>query len=231
MKGALVELDDGSLVSVRVRFDTPDPSTPEAMAVTLTRILEDVGHEGPVGVGFPAVVIDGVVHTANNIDESWIGVDGKSLFEEATGRDIRIINDADAAAVCEARYGAARGVRGVVLVITFGTGIGSGFLFDGELVPNVQLGDLELEGHIPAETYFSGAAKDESDLSWEEWGGRADRFLRHLMDLFAPRLIVVGGGMGKRWGKWAHTVDGSVPVAPAQWGNNAGIVGAATLVA
>jgi polyphosphate glucokinase len=230
MKGALVDLEDGSLVSERVRYKTPDPSTPKAVALTLTRLLDEIGHEGPVGVGFPAVVIDGVVHTANNIDDSWIGVDGKALFEEATGREIRMVNDADAAAICEARYGAARGVAGVVLVITFGTGIGSGLLLDGELVPNTQLGDLELDGHSPAESYFSGAAKDDAGLSWEEWGERAHRYLRHLMVLFSPRLIVVGGGMGKRWDKWSHLVDESVPVAAAESGNNAGIVGAATLV-
>lgn len=230
MKGALVELGDGSLVSERVRFETPDPSTPDQVAATLIRLLEEIGHEGPVGVGFPAVVSDGVVRTANNIDDSWIGVDGRSLFEQATGREIRLINDADAAAICEARYGAARGVSGVVVVITFGTGIGSGLLFDGDLVPNSQLGDLELEGHRPAESFFSGAVKDDDDLTWEEWGGRANRFLKHLTVLFSPRLIVVGGGMAKRWDQWSHLIDRSVPAVPAKWGNNAGIVGAATLV-
>jgi polyphosphate glucokinase len=230
MKGALVDLDDGSLVSERIRFETPDPSTPEAMASVFAKILDEIDQPGPVGVGFPAVVADGVVSTANNIDDSWIGVDGRALFAEASGREITMINDADAAALCEARYGAARDVGGVVLVVTFGTGIGSGMLLDGMLVPNTQLGDLELDGHQPAESHFSGAVKEEEGLSWEEWGDRADRFLRHLMVLFAPRLIVVGGGMAKRWGKWSHLVSGPVPVVAAKWGNNAGIVGAATLV-
>ncbi|MBW3667029.1 MAG: ROK family protein [Actinobacteria bacterium] len=230
MKGALVDLDDGSLVGDRIRFETPNPSTPEAMTAVFTKILDEIDHEGPVGVGFPAVVVHGVVWTANNIDDSWIGVDGRALFGEASGREIRMINDADAAALCEARYGVARDVEGVVLVVTFGTGIGSGMLVDGVLVPNTQLGDLELDGHIPAESHFSGAVKDEEDLSWEEWGERADRFLRHLMVLFSPSLIIVGGGMGKRWDKWSHLIDGSVPTVAAQWGNKAGIVGAATLV-
>lgn len=230
MKGALVDLEDGSLVGERIRFETPDPSTPEAMAEVFAKILDELDHPGPIGVGFPAVVVDGVVWTANNIDDNWIGVDGRTLFQEASGREITMINDADAAAVCEARYGAARGIEGVVLVITFGTGIGSGMLLDGALVPNTQLGDLEFEGHRPAESYFSGAVKDDEDLTWEEWGDRADRFLRHLMVLFSPRLIVVGGGMAKRWGKWSHRISGPVPVVAAEWGNNAGIVGAATLV-
>lgn len=230
MKGALVDLDDGSLVGERIRFDTPDPSTPEAVAEVFAKILDEIDHPGPIGVGFPAVVVDGVARTANNIDDSWIGFDGRALLEEVSGREITMINDADAAAICEARYGAARGVPGVVLVITFGTGIGSGMLLDGALVPNTQLGDLEFEGHRPAESHFSAAVKDDDDLSWEEWGERADRFLRHLMVLFSPRLLVVGGGMAKRWDKWSHLVDGSVPVVPAKWGNNAGIVGAATLV-
>lgn len=230
MKGALVDLEDGSLVGERTRFKTPHPSTPEAMALILARILDDIGHDGPVGVGFPAVVTDGVVHSANNIDSSWIGIDGRSLFEAATGRKIAMINDADAAALCEARYGAARGIDGVVLVITFGTGIGSGLLVDGVLVPNAQLGDLELEGHQPAESHFSGAVRDEEGLTWEEWGRRANRFLKHLSVLFSPRLIVVGGGMVKRWQLWSQQVDASVPIVPARWGNNAGIVGAASLV-
>lgn len=230
MKGALVDLEDGSLVGDRVRFDTPDPSTPTAMVEILVRILEEIGHDGRVGVGFPAAVIDGVVHTANNIDRSWIGVDGRALFAEATGWEVRMINDADAAAICEGRYGAAKGVNGSVLMITFGTGIGAGLLYDGELVPNFQLGDLELEGHRPAESYFSGAARDDFGLSWDEWGDRANRFLNHLMHLFWPGLIVVGGGMAKRWDKWSHALDDAIPVVPAKWGNNAGIVGAATLV-
>lgn len=230
MKGALVDLDDGSLVGDRIRFETPHPSTPEAMTAVFTQILNEIDHEGPVGVGFPAVVVHGVVCTANNIDDSWIGVDGRALFEEASGREITMINDADAAALCEARYGAAQDVEGVALVVTFGTGIGSGVLLDGVLVPNTQLGDLELDGHRPAESHFSGAVKDEEDLSWEEWGERADRFLRHLMVLFSPSLIIVGGGMAKRWDKWSHLIHGSVPTVAAQWGNKAGIVGAATLV-
>lgn len=230
MKGALVDLGDGSLVGERFRIETPEPSTPQAVASALLLILEQLGHDGAVGVGFPAAVTDGVVHTANNIDRSWIGVDGRAVFEEATGREVRMINDADAAAICEGRYGAARGEDGTVLMVTFGTGIGSGLLHDGKLVPNFQLGDVELEGHRPAESFFSGAAREAFDLSWEEWGERANRFLGHLMFLFWPRLIVVGGGMGRRWDKWSPALDDSLPVVPAQRGNNAGIVGAATLI-
>jgi polyphosphate glucokinase len=231
MKAAIVDLDDGSLLSDRFKVKTPQPSTPEAMAGAVAELLEMAGYRGPVGFGFPAAVIDGMVTTANNIDKSWIGVDATEVFGPIVGAEITIVNDADAAAICESRYGAARDVGGVVLLITFGTGIGSGLLNDGVLVPNLQLGDLELDGYSPAEIHFSASAREAQGLTWEEWAPRVDRFLSHVAVLFTPRLIVVGGGVARNWDDWGRLLTVDVPVARAQHANNAGIIGAATQVA
>jgi polyphosphate glucokinase len=188
-------------------------------------------YDGPLGVGFPAVVKHGVVGTANNIDPSWVGLDVIDFFATATGREVSVINDADAAAMAEATFGSAVGVDGLVLTITFGTGIGSGLLVDGRLVPNLELGQIELEGHIPAESYFSAKARRNEDLDWDEWGGRANRYLNHVNAVFSPQLIVVGGGLTKHWEMYSHTLDAHLPLVPAEMGNNAGIVGAALAAA
>ncbi len=229
-KGALVDLDLGDLAGERHRVLTPDPATPEAVAAAVAGLVLELDHPGALGIGFPSVVADGIVLTANNIDRSWIGVDAVALFEKATGRRVRMVNDADAVALCEARYGAARGVGGVVLVVTFGTGIGGALLNDGRLVPNLQIGDIELDGHTPCEKHFAAAAKEQEGLDWKEWAGRADRFLSHVARVFSPKLIVVGGGIVKRWDKWGGFLSPQLPVIPAARINNAGIVGAATLI-
>lgn len=231
IKGAVVDLADGSLVTERVKFDTPQPATPQAMGPVVAEVVAASGYRGPIGVGFPAVIIEGVARTANNIDRSWIGVSVLEVIQKATGSErLAVANDADAAALCEGRYGAARGVSGLVIVVTFGSGIGSGFLADGKLVANTELGVLELDGFDPAESHFSAKARKADGISWEEWGRRANRFLSHVSRVFNPELIVVGGGAGRRWERWSHQVDGDLPVVRAQWANDAGIVGAATLV-
>jgi polyphosphate glucokinase len=168
-----------------------------------------------------------MIETANNIDPTWVGYKAADFFAETTGRDTVVLNDADAAALAEAAYGAAAGVDGMVLTITFGTGIGSGLLVDGELVPNLELGQIELEGHAPAETYFAAKARRREDLEWDEWGSRANRYLRHVDYVFNPDLMVIGGGLVKHWEMFAHLLDEKLPVVPAEMGNNAGLVGAA----
>lgn len=230
IKGGLVDLRQGTLVGDRYKVTTPQPATPEAMASSLAEVVGHFDHVGPVGIGFPAVIVDGVVWTANNIDRSWIGVSAHDVFTRATGRDVRIVNDADAAALCEARFGAARDVDGLVIVLTFGSGIGSGFLFDGSLIANVELGVLEFEGHRPAESHFSAKVRSTEQLSWDEWGARISRYLAHVTAVFTPRLVIVGGGVSRKWDQWSVQIDSSLPVVPAQQANNAGIVGAATLV-
>ena len=231
IKGGLVDLATGELVSERAKVYTPQPAVPSTMGEAVATIVRGFDYSGPVGIGFPAVVVDGVVSTANNIDPEWIGANARDVFAEACGQPIVLVNDADAAALCESRFGAGRGQDGLVVVLTFGTGIGSGFLVDGELVPNVELGMLELEGYVPAETYFSAKARSREDLSWAEWGARANRFLTHVTKLFSPRLIVVGGGVARKWEKWELHIDNTLPVVQAERANDAGIVGAATLVA
>jgi polyphosphate glucokinase len=231
IKSALVDVSDGSLLGERLRVDTPQPATPDACADALTAQLAEYDYDGPLGIGFPAVVKQGVVCTANNIAPSWVGLDVIEFFADATGREVSVINDADAAAVAEASFGAAAGVDGLVLTITFGTGIGSGLLVDGRLVPNLELGQIELEGHVPAEAYFSAKARRTGGLDWDEWGGRANRYLNHINAVFSPDLIVVGGGLTKHWDMYSHTLDPHLPLVPAVMGNNAGIVGAALAAA
>jgi polyphosphate glucokinase len=227
IKSALVDLSDGSLTTDRLRVETPQPATPESVAEALGQMSTQYDYDGPLGIGFPAVVRNGRCETANNIDEAWIGREVTDIFEKVTGRSVTVINDADAAAIAEARYGVAAGVPGLVLMITFGTGIGSGMLVDGELVPNLELGQIELDGHCPAESYFSAKARRREDLDWDAWGSRANRFLIHIDRIFSPDLIVMGGGLAGEWQKYDHTLDPGLPVVPARLGNNAGLVGAA----
>lgn len=229
IKSALVDVSTGSLVTERARERTPQPATPEAVADVVHEMVGRYDYEGPLGIGFPSVIRRGVVETANNIDKNWIGAKIGEVFADVGERGVTFINDADAAAVAEAAFGAAAKVEGLVLTITFGTGIGSGLLVDGRLVPNLELGQLELEGHRPAESYFAAKVRRREDLGWDEWGARANRYLLHVNAVFSPDLIVVGGGLVKHWDRFSHTLDRSLPVAPARMGNNAGLIGAAVL--
>jgi polyphosphate glucokinase len=230
IKSALVDPVDGSLKTERLRVDTPQPATPDACAAALTAQVAEYDYDGPIGIGFPSVIENGTVLTANNIHDSWIGQQVVEFFGAATGHEVVVLNDADAAALAEAAFGAAAGVGGLVLTITFGTGIGSGLLVDGKLVPNLELGQIELEGHVPAESYFAAKARRRDDLDWDEWGARANRYLRHVDAVFNPDLIVVGGGLTKHWDSYSHVFDDDLPLVPAKMGNNAGIVGAALAV-
>jgi len=218
------------MVSVRLRLDTPEPSTPDAVAAAVKELVDQLDAPGPIGMGFPAVVRRGWVSTANNIDQSWIGIHALDVFEPILGREIRLINDADAAGLAEARYGAAKGVDGKVLVLTFGTGIGSALLLDGKLVPNIEAGQLELNGIRPAEKSYSAKARRAEDLSWEEWGTRAREYLILANEVFTPDLIVIGGGISKYWDEFeSHVTFGEVRTIRAALGNDAGIIGAAAL--
>ena len=230
IKSAMVDVTTGSLITERSRIDTPQPATPEAVTTALGEVISQYEPHGPIGIGFPAVVSRrGVVGTAMNIDEAWVGRNVLEVFGEVAGRPVTVINDADAAAVAEASFGAARGIPGVVVVVTFGTGIGSGLLLDGALAPNMELGALELDGHWPAESYFSAKARRRENLDWDEWGKRANRFLGHVARILTPELIVVGGGVARKWDQFSGSLDPSLPVKPAEMGNDAGIVGAAVM--
>ncbi len=230
VKGAPVDLSTGELVAERRRLETPQPSTPDAVAAAMAEVVGAFATDGPIGCTFPGIVQQGVVRSAANMDPSWIDTDAAALFADATGRPVVVLNDADAAGLAEARFGAARGREGVVLVLTFGTGIGSALLNDGELVPNTELGHLELDGH-DAESRAAAAVREDEDLSWEEWGERVDRYLQHLEWLFTPDLFVVGGGVSKRFDKFADQLHLKTEIVPAELRNNAGIAGAALVAA
>jgi polyphosphate glucokinase len=172
-----------------------------------------------------------VALSAANVDSSWIGTDADALFEARTGLEFWVFNDADAAAIAEMEFGAGQGRMGVVLVLTFGTGIGSGMFVDGALVPNTELGHLHFDGHAPVERWAAARARRAEDLSWEEWAERVDRFLGHLERIFSPDLFIIGGGVSRKWDRWGHVLTTSVETVPAQFQNEAGIVGAAVAAA
>ena len=227
IKGAPVDLETGDFAAERVRIDTPRPAAPDPVAEVFVDLLSRFEEsDGPVGVTVPGVVRNGVVRSAANIDKHWIGEDADKLFTDATGRDVHVVNDADAAGLAEVRYGAAKGRRGLVIVTTLGTGIGSAILYDGVLVPNSELGHLEIDGH-DAESRAASSVKENQDLSWEEWAGRLTTYYRKLEQLFSPDLFVVGGGVSKKSEKFLPLLEIDTEIVPATLRNAAGIVGAA----
>lgn len=231
IKGAPVDLATGEFTQERLRIPTPQPATPEAVAATVAQITSHFGWSGPLGCTVPAVVRGGVARSAANIDPTWIGTDVVGLVTKATGLSTVVaVNDADAAGFAEVAYGAAKGREGVVLVVTLGTGIGSALIADGRLVPNTELGHLELHGH-DAETKASDAARERDDLSWHDWAERLQHYFSHLEALFSPSLFVVGGGVSKKSEKFLPLLKLETEIIPAALLNNAGIAGAALLAA
>jgi polyphosphate glucokinase len=227
IKGAPVDLDAGRFARDRLRIETPQPSAPTAIAEVVGAIVAHFEWTGPVGVTFPGVVIAGTTRTAANVDERWVGQDADDLFTHATGCPVTVLNDADAAGMAELTFGAGKGRGGVVLVLTFGTGIGSALFVDGVLVPNTELGHLELNGK-EAERRASAQVREVKELSWEKWAGRVADYLRHVDALFSPGLIIIGGGISKRSEKFLPLIDGvAAELMPAALHNDAGIIGAA----
>lgn len=233
IKGAPVDLAAGAFRAERLRIPTPSPSTPDAVTDVVGRIVEGFGRASgsrPVGVTFPAVILHGVARTAANVDRAWVDTDVDALMTARLGRSVHVINDADAAGLAEARFGAAKGVRGVVFLATLGTGIGSALLVDGQLVPNTELGHLEIDG-ADAESRAADSARSAEDLTWEQWAQRLQRYFRTVEDLFWPDLIVVGGGVSKKSEKFLPLLDLRTPIVPAGLRNDGGIVGAAVAAA
>jgi polyphosphate glucokinase len=227
IKGAPVDVATGTLLAARQKIETPHPAVPEAVADVVKQLATSFGWSGPVGVTFPGVVTDGVTRTAANLDNSWVGSDAASLFAKATGNPARVLNDADAAGIAEMTFGAGVGERGTVLMLTFGTGIGSALFAGGVLVPNTEFGHIEIRGH-DAESRASEHAKELQDLSWGKWAERVQEYLQHMEALLAPDLIIVGGGISKESDKWVPRLTGiRAPIVPAAMLNDAGIVGAA----
>ncbi|MCK0114087.1 ROK family protein [Ornithinimicrobium sp. F0845] len=230
IKGAPVDLRKGEFATDRSRIDTPQKAKPDEVAEIVAQIAEEfvdeVGADSPVGVTVPAVVHHGVARSAANIDDSWIDTDVDKLFTKVLGRPVVVMNDADAAGEAEVHYGAGKDVAGVVLMTTLGTGIGSALFLDGALVPNTELGHLELDGK-DAEDRAASSVREEKDLSWKEWAKRLQRFYRHVEDLFWPDLIIVGGGVSKHADEFLPLLDLRTQIVPAQLRNDAGIIGAA----
>lgn len=226
VKGAPVNVATGEMLTERYRVETPQPATPDAVAAVVRRISEHHHWTGPIGCAYPGVVQDGILHSAANVDASWIGTDGQALFEAATGCPVTLINDADAAGIAEMAHGAGVGRTGVVMLLTFGTGIGSALFAQGQLVPNTELGHLEFRG-MEAEDYAAGRVHEDLGLSYEDWGSRVGELLRHLQKLFSPELFILGGGISKYFARFGHMLDVPCEVTPARFRNQAGIIGAA----
>ncbi|MDO5751691.1 polyphosphate--glucose phosphotransferase [Arthrobacter sp.] len=233
IKGGIVEISSGEMLGSRFRIDTPSPSSPLAVAKVVKEIVDELmkrpeapSKDSPIGITFPAIISHGVALSAANIDKSWIDADVDAIITKELGREVQVMNDADAAGLAEARYGAGKGVNGTVLVITLGTGIGSAFIHDGKLVPNAELGHLEIDG-FDAESRASASARERDGLDWDEYAQRLQRYFSHVEFLFSPELFIIGGGISKRSEDYLPKLNLRTKIITAQLKNNAGIVGGA----
>ena len=231
IKGGIVDLKSGELVSDRVKLATPKGGKPDDIVETTREVLEALASDdpnAPVGVCFPAIVKNGRTMSAANVSKKWVGLEAEKLFEKTLERDILFVNDADAAGYAETEFGAAKDVDGLVILTTLGTGIGSALIYDGVLVPNAELGHLEIGGH-DAESRAAYSAKEREDLDWAHWSKRLTKYYRTVEFLFSPDLFVVGGGVSKHWDEFGDQIDIDTKIVPAVHRNNAGILGAAAL--
>jgi polyphosphate glucokinase len=230
IKGAPVNVETGELVADRLRIDTPHPALPNAVADVVEQIAKHFDYRGPAGVTFPAVIKQGIVYTAANVDKSWIGTNAGELFSQHVGGPVAVVNDADAAGIAEMRFGAGKDRKGVTIMITLGTGIGSAVFLDGKLLPNTEFGHLRIRGK-DAESRASERVHEEKKLSWKKWSKRLSEFLGEMERLFSPDLFIIGGGVSKKAEKFLPllTTKTEVIIVPAQMQNEAGIIGAAYL--
>lgn len=226
IKAAPVDTARGSLLAERSRRETPQPATPEAIAAAVDELVREFRWRGPVGATMPAVVRDGVIHSAAHIDPGWIGLDAAALFSEVTGRATTVLNDADSAAIAELHVGCARGELGVVSVVTFGTGIGHGLLIGGRLIPNLEFGHLLIEGR-DAERLASTAAREAHDWSWKRWARNVNAYLAQLESIVHPDVIVIGGGAANHADRFQSLLHARAEIRISQQHNDAGIIGVA----
>ena len=229
IKGRLVDVQSGDLIGERHRIATPQPATPTAVATVVDQLVRHFNYSGPIGVTFPAIVRHGVTLSAANVDPSWIGAQAQQIFEQATGQPVHVLNDADAAGVAEMTFGAGREfTQGIAILLTFGTGIGSAIFHDGKLLPNTEFGHVPLPmTGIHAEHYCSDRVRKLQDLKWPEWAKRVDHYLTLMELLFSPDVFIIGGGVSKKFDKFAPHLRRPVRIVQAQLMNEAGIVGAA----
>lgn len=233
IKGAAVDLNAGEFATDRLRIPTPRPATPDAVCGTIEELathFEPQCGAGPIGISIPGQVKHGVVQLAVNLSPEWTGFDLQGALSKRLGRTVHVVNDADAAGVGEQAHGVAAGQKGLVVVTTLGTGIGTAVLYDGVLIPNSELGHVEIDG-VDIETVAANSAREREDLSWEEWAARLQKYYRHLEFLLCPDLFVVGGGISKKAHKYLPLLDVSTPIVAATLQNAAGIIGAAHLAA
>ena len=230
IKGAPVDVETGQLTAERFRIETPQPSVPNAVADVVKQVAAHFNYSGPAGVTFPAVVKHGVTYTAANVDRSWIGTNAGELFSRHIGGPVTVVNDADAAGVAEIRFGAGKDRKGVIILVTLGTGIGSAVFLDGQLLPNSEFGHLMIRGKA-AERRASEKVRLDKKLSWKQWAKRISEFLNEMEKLFSPDLFIIGGGISKKAEKFFPflTTRTEVIIVPAQMRNEAGIIGAAYL--
>lgn len=233
IKGAIVDVSNGKLLSDRIKIATPEGGEPDAIAEVVEQIIKKLGNvdkKEPVGVCFPAVIVKGRTLSAANVSQKWIGFEAEKFFEKKLGHDIHFVNDADAAGYAESLFGAAEKKKGLVLMTTLGTGIGSALIYNGVLVPNAELGHLEIEG-VDYETKASYSAKEREELTWVQWAARLQNYYNEIVKLFHPDLIIVGGGVSKEYKDFLPLLELDIPIVPATLRNNAGIMGAAALAA
>ena len=228
IKGAGVDTKSGKLLSERIRVETPDGGTPKAIAKTLKELVAQLpGAQGlPVGICFPAVVRNGVTMSAANVSKDWIGLDADTFFERELQREVHVLNDADAAGIAEVKFGAAKDAKGLVIMTTLGTGIGTALMFNGRLIPNSELGHLEIDG-VDYESKAAFSAKERENLSWDQWAKRLQKYFSRLEALLTPDLFIVGGGVSKEHEFYLPLLKLKTPIIPAQNRNSAGILGAA----
>jgi len=231
IKGALVDVKNGEMIGDRVRVETPAGGSTDDIISTVKNLIKklpEAERETPIGICFPAVVQHGVTKSAANISKKWIGFDADRAFTKALGREVHLVNDADAAGLAEMRFGAGRAERGLVIMTTLGTGIGTAIFYDQKLVPNAELGHLEIDG-VDYETKAAFSAKERENLTWEEWAQRLQKYYSTLQRLFSPDMIIVGGGVSKEHKNFLPLLDIDCEIVPAEMRNNAGILGAARL--
>lgn len=230
IKGALVDTESGELASERIRIPTPRPATPGGVAATVSQLVSEHDYSGPVGCCFPTIVVDGVAKSASNMGEEWRNLAVDETLSAATNLPFQVLNDADAAGMAEMRLGAGVGLDGLVITITVGTGIGSALFYRGQLIPNLELGHMAGKGGISIELWASDRARKEEGLSWEEWGGRFDKFLNRAARVCTPDHFILGGGASKKYDNFCEVLTVTTPIHVARFRNDAGIIGAAMAV-
>ncbi len=228
IKGALVHMETGEMLTDRFRIPTPEGRKPEDMAEVVAQIVKYFDYKGPVGCGFPSVVKKGVCKSPGNLHESWVGMNIEKLFEKASGNDFTVINDADAAGYATMNYGIGRGMKGFVIMITIGTGLGSGAFLDGRLIPNFELGQIPYKKYEKIESWAAASAREREELSWKKWGKRFNTFLELVELIVSPDTIILGGGTSKYFQQYEKYITIDTEVIPAGLQNHAGIIGAAT---